>query len=174
MYYVRDNYQGRRAKILQFRNEQDICIAIILAAADFEWTIRRIILSLSLIPNKIVREDKRYLYKCSGLLKYKKVWNQLISNFPKLITPRYPDTKLEVVIQDWIEFEKKYDFRHGIVHGSKANLKYDEGCKALTTIMQATDDIYHFSKANGYDVYTKVKVTRNNKHETSKKGVTNA
>ncbi|MDD2230682.1 MAG: hypothetical protein PHY48_14950 [Candidatus Cloacimonetes bacterium] len=163
MYYVRDSYQGRRAKILQFRNEQDICIAIFLAAADFEWTIRRIILSLSLIPNKIVREDKRYLYKCSGLAKYKKVWNQLISNIPELITPRYSETKLEVVIQDWIEFEKKYEFRHGIVHGFKSNLKYDEGCKALDTIMQATADIYGFSMDNGYDVYTKVKIVRNTK-----------
>ena len=54
MFYVRDNYQDRRSMILKFKNEQDICIAIILAAADFEWTIRRIILSLSQEPNTVV------------------------------------------------------------------------------------------------------------------------
>lgn len=171
MFYVRDSYQGRRAKILQFRNEQDICIAIILAAADFEWTIRRIILSLSLVPNKIVREDESFLGNCSGSGRYLYVWNQLLPRNSKLINPyNSKNLRLESVIKDWNEFKGVFkDYRHGIVHGFKANLKYDEGCIALNIILKATDDIYEFSKANGYDVYTKVKVTRN-----KKKGVTNA
>ena len=164
MFYVRDSYQGRRAKILQFRNDQAICIAIILAAADFEWTIRRIILSLSIIPNKVVREDKKYLGNCSGPGGYKMVWNHLISKNSKLNNPSdSEDFRLESLVQDWQSFREKYEFRHGIVHGFKANLKYDEGCIALDTILQATDNIYNFSKANGYDVYTKVKITRCNK-----------
>ena len=161
MFYVRDNYQDRRSMILKFKNEQDICIAIILAAADFEWTIRRIILSLSQEPNTVVRKDKRYLRRCSGLGDYKSVWNLLIAKNPKLVNPDNPtDLELQSVIKDWNSFKQMYKYRHGIVHGFKANLNFDEGCKALDSILKATDNIYNFSQANGYDVFTKVKVVR--------------
>ena len=118
MFYVSDTYESRRERILDFRNERDICIAILLAATDFEWTIRRIMLSLSEIPNTVIRNDKKYLFRCSGHGKYNEVWNKLIKPNRNLINPikSAEGVSLSEIIPNWEDYKTALNCRHRIIH----------------------------------------------------------
>ncbi|MCB5287538.1 MAG: hypothetical protein LHW64_07020 [Candidatus Cloacimonetes bacterium] len=162
MFYVSDTYESRRKRILEFKNEQNICIAILLASADFEWTIRRIMLSLSEIPNTIIRNDKKYLFRCSGHGKYKEVWNKLIKPNTSLINPINSGQGLSLseVIPNWEAYKTALDARHRIIHGIKPNAKFEDGSADLDCILDATDHLIRFSNVNGYDVYSRIKVKK--------------
>ena len=75
MFFIDDTQASRHAKIRAFDDDQ-IMIAVLLAAADFEWTVRRAIIGLGHAPNKYIRDVT--LKNCSGLKSYKAAWNEQV------------------------------------------------------------------------------------------------
>ncbi len=55
MFLVRDRIEARHEKIRTFMGSDDAAIAVLLAAADFERTVRRAILALGNTPTKQLR-----------------------------------------------------------------------------------------------------------------------
>ena len=57
MFFVGDTLAGRHNEISRrFINSKDVMIAVFLAAADFEWTVRRAIIALGHGANRQIRE----------------------------------------------------------------------------------------------------------------------
>ena len=55
MFLINDTMEERHQTIRSFLSS-DPMIAVILAAADFEWTVRRAILALGTLPTKEIRK----------------------------------------------------------------------------------------------------------------------
>src|SRR5947209_7425665 len=68
MFFVDDSREGREARIASFLIDADAAIAVLLAAAHFEWVTGRAIMALGNSPNKLLRPK---LLNCHGPDKYK-------------------------------------------------------------------------------------------------------
>jgi hypothetical protein len=108
MFLVNDNYSLRRKKILSFITETDTPIAVLLAAANFEWTVGRAIMALGNSPNTILRP---MVENCSGLERYKDLWKDEV-------TIGQPIKRLPVVVTNWSEFVKAFELRHLLEHSA--------------------------------------------------------
>ena len=75
MFLVSDKLDGRRAKIRGFL-EKEPAIAVLLAAADFEWTIRRAILLLGKDSTTEIRDTD--LHRVAGLARYERAWESQV------------------------------------------------------------------------------------------------
>ena len=106
MFLVDDTLEKRQAYIKR-QLKYDPILAVFLAAADFEWTIRRAILALGRNPTKYIREE--VLGNCSGLKAYKDAWK-------KEAKPICGDNLADVV-PDWQFFKEAYKLRHRLIHG---------------------------------------------------------
>jgi hypothetical protein len=99
MFFVSDrkDLKERRIKDTLLREPM---IAVLLAAANIEWTIGRTILMLSESPNVDVRDR---LNATHGLKTYKKLWKQEL----ELQSPHCPG--LATVINEWDRFSTAFE-----------------------------------------------------------------
>lgn len=149
MFLVGDTLDIREEKIRSFLPEEPF-IAVLLAAAHFEWTIRRAIILLSKKPNKTTREE---LKKCSGLSAYKDVWKNLVK-------PNYR-VSLPELVRNWEFFKKEaFPLRHRLIHGVKATVGKNYGLERAECILGASHAIAEFVKEQGYNVFSRLKVRR--------------
>jgi hypothetical protein len=72
MFWVKDSREERYSRIKSFLTKEDAAIAVLLAAANLEWTLRRAIILLTRSARAAVRAK---LEQCSGLGKYESAWN---------------------------------------------------------------------------------------------------
>lgn len=62
MFFVSDSLLGRQELIRSYMGKQ-ATLGALLSVIDFEWTVRRAIISLGYEPTKKVRDD---IDRCSG------------------------------------------------------------------------------------------------------------
>ncbi len=143
MFLVSDTMEKRHSRIREFLGSED-AIAVLLAAADFEWTVRRSILALGKSPTKKIRED--VLNKCSGLERYKEAWK-------KEVTPRLkkglPDVvgNWEFLIKDAIQMRNRF------IHGEHTVLTSDYSQKRIVAILEASKKLVDFAEKNNEPLY---------------------
>ena len=143
MFLVSDTIQGRHEKIRSFLDKEP-AIAVLLAAADFEWTVRRAILACGRSPMKELREEA--LRKCHGPLKYAECWK-------KEVTPRFRK-ELGDIIRDWEFFHKNaYQLRNNLVHGVQGAVGRNFAHKHVESIIAASKAIADFAAENGARIY---------------------
>jgi len=159
MFFVNDNYEQRMQMISRFVNEKDICIAIILATIDFEWTIRRAIIALGYEPNKTIRKE---LESCHGLDAYKKAWKKHVSDNKKLTEKNVEKQSLllSTLIPEWDAFKDAFKLRHKIVHGVQGSTGIEYGKDKCQLIMNATKAIIDFATVNDINLYNRLPVRR--------------
>ena len=143
MFLVRDTIQSRDEKIRSFLDKES-AIAVLLAAADFEWTVRRAILACGTSPMRELRE--RILRACNGPRSYAQCWN-------KEVTPRF-DKELKNVIPDWEVFLKAFQLRHNLIHGVQGTTGVKYARKRVETIIAASKAIAEFAAENGAQIYS--------------------
>jgi hypothetical protein len=108
MFWVNDTLHNRQSTIHRFSSREEIVVGYLLAAADFEWTIRRAILALGIRATRSIRTET--LAKCHGDESYKDAWKKEV--FPSRGT-RLPD-----VVPDWHGLvTKAFPLRHRLIHG---------------------------------------------------------
>lgn len=152
MFFVGDKPHDRERKIRNYLSE-DPMIAILLAAANFEWTVGRCIIFLSSSPNVEVREQ---LAKCHGLDKYKDLWKrEVIGNDPSI-------PPLTQVVKKWAEFQKAFMLRHILIHG-RGTCSRDMALGPIELMLSAVDDLNAFASSRGKDLYGRVPVRRKKK-----------
>ena len=120
MFFVTDSQTQRHSRIRSFLNDDSATIAVILAAIDFEWSIRRAILALGSSPTKHIREVVFEQFH-GGYDNYGKVWKQEVTV--------WLGQSLVQVIPHWSRLADK---RHGaarlrgqIVHGARVSVSED-------------------------------------------------
>jgi len=150
MFFVNDTQDLRHHKIQLFLKDEPV-IAVLLSAADFEWTVRRAIISLGTSPNVEIRDS--VLRNCSGLNGYKEAWKEEVK-------PNH-GVGLPDVIDSWQYFkEKAFPLRHKIIHGALGTVSQDYAKERVEAILIATQSIVQFSQERGCDLYSRLKVRR--------------
>lgn len=140
MFLVSDTLSGRQKKIRGY----EPFVGVVLAAADFEWTVRRGILALGVSPTKEIREG--VLHRCSGPGKYKAAWKEEA----KLFTGK----SLPDVIPDWRYFkEKAFPLRHRLVHGVDGSVTNDYASERIESILAASKAIVDLAVAHDEPIY---------------------
>lgn len=149
-FLVGDSQSTRHARIKGFLVEGEPVISVILAAADFEWTVRRAILALGKSPNADIRTG--VLARCSGLDKYRDAWKAEVK-------PRF-EKGLPEVIADWDGFKEAFGLRHRLVHGVAGTTGLNYAATRVETVLQASADVAAFAAANAIDLFARLPVRR--------------
>ena len=149
-FMVGDSQQARHSRIRGFLSAEEPVIAVILAAADFEWTIRRAILALGRSPNADIRSG--VLARCSGLGRYRDAWRDEV-------TPRFGKS-LPEVIAAWDSFNKAFELRHRLVHGVAGTTGLSYAKERVDTVLQASTDVAAFGAANAVDLFARLPVRK--------------
>jgi hypothetical protein len=148
---VEDRFDHREKTIQAILEGGLVGLAVISAAADLEWTLRRAIIALGISPNKDLRAK---LEKTSGLRKYANLWS-------KEVVPRQGRT-LESLIAQWDSFvDVTYQLRHKLVHGAISNTSRDFAKPRVDEILLTTKRVVDFSETCGVDLYKRLPIRRN-------------
>jgi hypothetical protein len=149
MFFVLDKEEHKVKKIYSYLGREPM-IAILLAAANWEWTTGRCILFLGKRPNVVVRKD---LSKCHGLKKYSELWKEELCSENSTIAP------LNKIISQWDEFNDAFSLRHTLIHG-RGTCSRNMATKPIETMLQATSELYAFARQRGFDLNSRLPIRR--------------
>jgi hypothetical protein len=144
MFTYKESIESRRAKIEAFLTKDQSAVAVIMAAANFEWTLRRSILALG---KKATAELRKEIEKTSSLDHYKKIWaNEVV----------YGKTnKLPSIINNWDALIKAYQHRHELVHGNKGTTGLAYSKSRVEVLLVASESLNKFVVSKGGAIYGK-------------------
>lgn len=141
MFFVSDSQEFKQRKVRAYLQKEPM-IAVLLAAANFEWTVGRCILIMSQLPNVEVRER---LIRCSGTGKYAQLWNKELVTQDPTIPP------LNQIVQHWTRFEYAFQLRHKLIHGRDTCTR-KMAAEPAETLLAATSDLYRFAESRNKEL----------------------
>lgn len=149
MFLVDDNLEARETRIRSFLTATDAPIAVLLAAAHFEWTTRRAILALGASPNKTIRLRFKHDH---GLETYKEIWRDEVMPFRSV-------PGLAMVIRNWAVFMKAFKLRHVLIHGrGSCGLEYARPC--VEEMLKAARAVIAVCESLECNLFERLKVRR--------------
>ena len=145
MFIVTDTRERRHEKIRSFLPGEPV-IAILLAAVDFEWTVRRAIIALGTNTNRVIRDT--VLDRCHGPDDYKKAWKAEVA--------RQVDRSLAQVVPRW-SFVRGEAFllRHQVVHGLKGLPSSRKTADRVEAFLQGSEAIDKLAEVHGVQLFGK-------------------
>jgi len=143
-FLVNDSQTNRHRAIFAFVNEEQSVIALVMAAIDLEWTIRRVIDGM-LAHKKPVTIPNRV----SGLGAYANAWAIAVATTGGKSLP-------EVVVE-WPELKAAYQARNDIVHGRQGTAGLEFVSSRVERILTASKLIAKYGSENGADPYHRLK-----------------
>jgi len=149
MFFVSDNEAHKRRRILEFVQREPM-IAVLLAAANFEWTAGRCILFFGNSPN--VRIHK-HLENTHGLKKYADLWGAEICQYDSSAPP------LNEVVKNWDQFSEAFRMRHRLIHG-RGTCNAKMATDPISQMLSAVSDLYAFARSRGKNLNTRASVRR--------------
>ena len=106
MFLAREGLEQHKCRIRELlANEPSI--AVVAAAAYFEWTLSRGVLFLSRTPNSQLRAEMSHVY---GLSKYKDLWKAELTYMADFLP-------LAKVVRNWAGLCDAFEARNALVHG---------------------------------------------------------
>lgn len=150
MFRVSDSLADRHAKIQRYIDEGEPALALVLAAADFERTIRRAIIALSSEPTKDVRKKIESRFNTIG--KYSQGWKALVEPTGK--------APLESALPEFDAVKKAFRGRNNVVHGKHGTVTRDYASERIAVIFGATAKITSFASEHGVDLMARMKVRK--------------
>jgi hypothetical protein len=143
MFLVSDTPKARHEKIRSFLEREPV-IAVLLAAVDFEWTVRRAILALGRNPTKFIREN--VINRASGLGDYKDSWRDEVK-------PSFR-VGLAEVIPAWEFFKTEaYPLRNRLVHGVSGVVGTAYAAERVEAILKASAALVTFAECHKEPIY---------------------
>jgi hypothetical protein len=153
MFLVNDTKEERRKKITGFLDSGEPAVAVLLAAANFEWTVRRTIIALGKSPTAHFTQVGGLLERCTGLDRYKKVWKDEVS-------PRTGKRLAEVIV-NWQYFKKNaYPLRHKLIHGAQGTTGRNYANDRIESMLAAAENLIDFSHSKGVDIFQRIRTRR--------------
>lgn len=149
MFFVADSQEYKKKYILKYLIKEPM-IAVLLAAANFEWTVGRCIFIFSTLPNKLLRER---LSRCHGLGSYKKLWKEAIIETDGSIPP------LAEITGHWEEFSEAFLLRHRLIH-ARATCTRNMAQKPIEIMLSVTDKLYSFANSRGKNLNARLPIRR--------------
>lgn len=157
-FLVGDRLSERHTKIRGFISAGEPEIGVLLAAADFEWVVRRAIIALGTSSNADIR--KHSLGKGGGLKGYKDAWKkEVLKQFNK---------SLPEVVKDWDAFRKAYKLRNILIHGVAASTGPEYASSHIEIILSASSAVADFAKDQDIDLFQRLPVRRKERLSTER------
>lgn len=151
MFIVSDTQNERHRLIRSFLTPDRASIAVILAAVDFEWTMRRAILAFGTRPTKVIREEVFSKFY-GGYEHYKDAWNAEVR-------PRMQLTVSEA-IPHWSRLtdSKKgaVRLRGQIVHGSQVSVSTKYATPRVEDWLLASKLLEDMAQKHGKSLYRRI------------------
>ncbi len=143
MFTYKESIETRSAKIEAFLTKEHSAVAVIMAAANFEWTLRRAILALGKKPTAVLRKE---IEKTSGIDRYRDQWkNEVVAGVKGV----------PAVIPEWADLKEAYKLRHELVHGNKGTTGLGYARKRVETLLSASEALNQYVTAKGAVIYGK-------------------
>jgi hypothetical protein len=149
MFHVADTFEERKERIEELL-EEEAAIAVILAAADCERTIRRAIIALGCLPSKSLRElmDKKF----NTLGRFPKAWRNEVESRLGI--------SLADVVGGWESLQEAFKLRHQLIHGESGTTGVDYARERVQRILEATRRVHKFALEHGADLCKPTKVRK--------------
>ena len=125
-------------------------LAVLGAAAEFEFVTRRAILMMGESPNAEIRELMRQRYNLDDL---RLIWWEEVGCGKDA-------RRLTTVVRGWSRVRHSMAIRHRIAHGVQSSVGTDFGSRAVERLLTASCDVYRFAEENGIDLDGRMKVRR--------------
>lgn len=142
MFLIKDTLEQRQNKIRSFLPGEPV-IAILLAAADFEWTVRR---AIRRFAHKTGNGPGPKLEKAGGLGTYCECW-------AKVTTPGLD--KLDMVVQDWGSLQKSFNLRHKLIHGAQGTTGASFATPRVEVFLAASASVAKYTLEHVGPIYGK-------------------
>ena len=136
----------RLAKLQRLVSEGDHCIALVVAAADFERTMRRAIVCLSLEPTADIGERIEKKYNSIG--KYHQAWTRFVEPARNL--------PLSDALPEFDNVRDAFRARNKLVHGQQGGAKVAYVMPRLDVISRGTTKLTALSLAHGVDLTQRI------------------
>lgn len=138
MFLASDSKEHRESKVRRFLMT-DPGISLLLAAVNFEWTVCRAVLFLSMKPNSELRLMMASYYSLDA---YKELWKSEIvagRNF----------NPLAVVVRNWSSLREAFEARNRLVHGRDRYTK-NMAAPHIEALLRATGYVDDYCSLLGY------------------------
>jgi len=149
MFLASERSHHRESKIRSLTT-RDPSIGLVLAAVNFEWTVSRAVLFISVTPNKALREKMAQYYSPDS---YKRLWREEvcrnISGSPPL--PR--------LIRHWPKVLDGFHARNVLVHG-KDRYTAKMANPHINALLDAARDIDSYCESIGKPLYGRMPVRK--------------
>ena len=140
--------EDRLSKLQRLVSEGDHCIALVVAAADFERTMRRAIVGLSAEPTADVRERIEKKYNTIG--KYNLAWTRFVE--PVRQSP------LQEALSEFDDVRNAFRSRNKLVHGQQGGAKLGYVMPRLEIIIAGTTKLTAFALSHSVDLTARIKI----------------
>ena len=142
MFLIKDTLEQRQDKIRSFLPVEPV-IAVLLAAADLEWTLRR---AIRRFAHKTGNDPGPKFEKASGLGTYRECW-------AKAASPLF--ARLEEVVRDWNSLLTSFDLRHKLIHGAQGTTGASFAKIRVEAILAASAAVAKYAIDQGEPIYGK-------------------
>lgn len=154
--------------------ENDECVGILIACADFEWTVNRAVLALGYNPTKFIREnrmkDSKGHYVC-GLEEYKELWKDEVKPLHKVSltellekggmgiqgvnVKKIPDYDVTVKGNVWQFLNKAFDIRSQLIHGKRNGVEHATASFMFNLLLACSGVLCDYAEENNCSIYGK-------------------
>ena len=148
MFLASDTLFTREARIRRYLS-RDPSVAVLLAAAHFEWTVSRTILVLSSAPNTVLHEGLAQVY---GLEKYKDYWRDTLVR-------SHQCPPLPKVVSNWNDVHEAFAWRHRLIH-ARDRCTRNMATPQVENMLLAAASIWSFAEERGAALNAKLRVRK--------------
>lgn len=149
MFLVNDSLESRQKLIRSFVIQGQSTIAVLLAAADFERTVRRAIMALGTSTTKHIRLTVLGRENIRGFNGYLKAWNAEVA--------RHVGVGLKEVIGDWDQLAAAFALRNQLIHGEKGSAGLEYAARKAEVILNGASAIHVFAAKHDADLAAPLK-----------------
>ncbi len=158
MFLVATDIEQRVAKVRRFHAEGESAIAVLLAAADCERTIRRAVLAMGTTPTKELafRLGRRKPASDKSSKPRQPKYRSSIEGYNEAwaaeVTPRFGVRLAHELIRDWDGLHHAFQLRHELIHGDRGRPSADYAGKKIEVLLAATTAVHTFALGNGVNL----------------------
>lgn len=152
MFLVSDTQQDRHKMIRGFLNPETATIAVLLAAVDFEWSIRRAVLALGGSSTKHIRHLVLGHKGLSGPKGYKDAWNAEVC--------RYISISIDQAIPHWGRLidpdQGSFRLRNQIAHGIRGSVSVELATAKVDDFLLASQCLAKLAQEHNTSLFRRI------------------
>lgn len=152
MFFVSDTQQDRHKMIRAFLSPETAAIAVLLAAVDFEWSIRRAVLALGGSTTKHIQQSVLGRKDVSGPKGYKDAWNAEVVS--------YLTIGIDQAIPHWgrlIDPDRgSFRLRNQIAHGIRGSVSLELATAKVDDFLLASQCLAKLAETQNTSLFRRI------------------